>query len=345
MHLLPFFLTLLPISLTTAHPSPPETLNTLARRVGKLYFGTATDNTFNLSTYTHILAHEFGQLTPANGQKWMYSEPLPGVFNYTYGSIVPAIAASNHQLLRCHTLVWHSQLPAWVENGNFTQTSLTAVIERHVTNLVTKFKGRCYAWDVVNEALNEDGTFRDSVFLRVLGQEFIRTAFRAAAKADPHAKLYYNDYNLEGVNAKTESVRENIIKYLRADNLKIDGVGLQSHLIVGQTPTLDDQIENLKRFERLSVETAYTEVDIRLDLPQTEEQLAQQKVDYRTAVGACTQVKSCVGITVWDFYDPYSWVPGVFDGQGAATLYFANFTKHPAYYGVVEALKNGTKHH
>lgn len=98
----------------------------------------------------------------------------------------------------------------------------------------------------------------------------------------------------------------NIIQYLQSAKIKIDGVGAQAHLIVGSTPTLDSQIENLKRFEKLGVETALTEVDIRMDLPETPEKLAQQSEDYKNAVGACVQVKSCVGVTVWDFYDPVS---------------------------------------
>lgn len=95
-------------------------------------------------------------------------------------------------------------------------------------------------------------------------------------------------------------------------------------------------------FVKQDVEVAITELDIRLNEPETTANLAQQSLDYEATVGACVQVKKCVGVTVWDFYDPFSWVPGVFTGQGSATLYFANFTKHPAYAGVVSALKNGT---
>ena len=83
-------------------------------------------------------------------------------------------------------------------------------------------------------------------------------------------------------------------------------------------------------------------LDIRLYEPENSTNLAQQSIDYEATIGACMQVEGCIGMTVWDFYDPFSWVPGVFAGQGSADLYFANFTKHPAYYGVVDALKNDT---
>lgn len=130
---------------------------------------------------------------------------------------------------------------------------------------------------------------------------------------------------------------------LQESNIRIDGVGLQAHFIVGETPTIDDQISNLDLYSALNVETAYTELDIRLAEPENSTNLAQQSTDYETTVGACMQVKTCIGITVWDFWDPVSWVGPVFAGFGSADLWFANFTKHPAYYGVVDAIKNGTK--
>jgi len=144
---------------------------------------------------------EFGQLVPSNGQKWFATEPEQGVFNFTYGDVVINLARKNKQLLRCHTLVWHSQLAPWVEAGNWTKESLTKVMINHITHVMTHYKGKCYAWDVLNEALNDDGTYRDTIFLRVIGPEYIRIAFATAAKVDPSAKLYYNDYNLESVGS------------------------------------------------------------------------------------------------------------------------------------------------
>lgn len=181
-------------------------LNALAQKAGKLYFGTATDNgELNNTRYVSILRdrREFGQLTPSNGQKWMYVEPEQGVFNFTPGSVVTNLARKDRQFLRCHNLVWHSQLAPWVENGNWTKETLTKAMVNHIEHVAGHWKGQCYAWDVLNEALNDDGTYRESVFLNVIGPEYIRIAFKTAARVDPHAKLYYNDYNLEGVTSKS----------------------------------------------------------------------------------------------------------------------------------------------
>lgn len=179
------------------------------------------------------------------------------------------------------------------------------MLREHVFREASHWAGQCYAWDVVNEGLNEDGTYRQSVFYNVLGEDYFKIAFETAAMADPHAKLYYNDYNIESPGAKVEGAKR-IVKLIQDAGLRIDGVGLQSHFIVGSTPTIDQQIEVQNGFTDMGVEVAITELDIRLDLPVNETNLAQQKQDYKTTMGACMQVKKCVGVTVWDFYDPVS---------------------------------------
>jgi endo-1,4-beta-xylanase len=158
----------------------------------------------------------------------------------------------------------------------------------------------------VNEALNDDGTFRNDTFLNVLGPDYIKIAFKAAAAADPAAKLYYNDYNIESLSNKSTAARNNIVKFLQDAGIRIDGVGLQSHFTVGRSPTLDDQIANMKAFTDLGVDVAVTELDVRLEEPENATNLAGQSEIYKNTTGACLQVERCVGITVWDFYDPVS---------------------------------------
>jgi endo-1,4-beta-xylanase len=146
----------------------------------------------------------------------------------------------------------------------------------------------------------------------VLGPEYIKIAFRAAAAADPHAKLYYNDYNIESPNNKSASVRENIVKFLQDDGIRIDGVGLQSHFTTGRSPTIDQQISTMESYTDLGLEVAITELDVRNPQPENATVLAGQKQAYGDAVGACMQVDRCVGITVWDFYDPVSFFVPLF---------------------------------
>ncbi|CZR67048.1 related to endo-1,4-beta-xylanase [Phialocephala subalpina] len=333
---------LLPLAIVTFATAQ---LKKLAQDAGKMYFGTATDNgELNNTQYVNILTDtdEFGQLTPSNGMKWFAIEPEFGVFNYSMGSVVADLAEENGQILRCHNLVWHSQLAPWVDALTWSKENLTEALIAHVTAEATHWKGKCYAWDVLNEALNDDGTYRNDTFLAVLGPEYIKIAFKAAAAADPDAKLYYNDCNIERVSNKSDSARKNIIKFLQDDNIRIDGIGLQSHFTVGRSPSLDDQISNMRLFADLGLEIAITELDVRVPDPPNSTGLEMQSKVYEESVGACVQVDECVGVTVWDFYDPFSWVPDTFPGMGSATLYFANFTKHPAYQGIVNALVNGT---
>jgi endo-1,4-beta-xylanase len=189
-----------------------------------------------------------------------------------------------------------------VTGGTWTNETLTAALQAHITGEVTHYKGQCYAWDVVNEALNDNGTLRNDVFLSTIGEDYIRIAFEAAAAADPDAKLYYNDFSIETAGAKSTGAL-NIVKTLQAAGTKIDGVGFQSHFIVGSTPSMASQISNLQSFTALGVEVALTELDIRMKLPSTAANLKQQSTDYQNTVAACLAVTGCVGITVWDFDD------------------------------------------
>ena len=230
-------------------------------------------------------------------------------------------------------------------------------MKNHITNVVTHYKGDCYAWDVVNEgkfsllsirgghtesnilctALNEDGSYRDSIFYQTIGPAYIPIAFAAAAAADPDVKLYYNDYNIESSGSKTTAA-QNIVKLVQSYGAKIDGVGLQAHFIVGSTPSQSAQASVLSAYAALGVEIAYTELDIRMTLPSTDALLAQQKTDYTNTVAACVAEKSCIGITIWDWTDKYSWVPNTFSGQGAACPWDENYAKKPAYTGILSAL-------
>lgn len=222
--------------------------------------------------------------------QWLFTEPEQGVFNFTEGDIVTSKARKAGMYLRCHALVWHSQLAPWVENNTWTPDELRSIIVDHVTKVARHWKGQCYAWDVVNEALNEDGTYRESVFYNVLGEEYIKLAFKTAAKVDPSAKLYYNDYNLESPSPKVEGAKR-IVKMLRKAGIKIDGMGLQAHLIAEDHPTLDQHIDAIQGFADLGVEVALTELDIRLRTPATPTNLAQQREAYKN-VGVLITVNS-----------------------------------------------------
>ncbi|KFH42785.1 Endo-1,4-beta-xylanase-like protein [Hapsidospora chrysogenum ATCC 11550] len=316
-------------------------LHELALAAGLDFFGAAIGegNTHD-SQYMAIASDtsEIGQLTPENGQKWDATEPNRGQFNFQQGDIVAGIAAQNGQLLRCHTLTWYSQLPGWVSNSGFSYEELQSVIETHIENVVGHYKGQCYHWDVVNEVIDDNGDWRDSVFYTTMGTDFLAVSFNAAKAADPDAKLYINDYNLEYNEAKTDRTVE-AVEIILDSGAPLDGVGFQGHLIVGSTPSRSDLVTVLERFTQYGLEVAYTELDIRHEsLPPNDAALAQQGDDFANVVGSCLDVPNCRGVTIWGFTDKYSWIPGVFPGEGAALLYDENLQKKPAWTSISSIL-------
>ncbi|MFD1151163.1 endo-1,4-beta-xylanase [Saccharothrix hoggarensis] len=330
----------LAVGMAVAAPSAAQagpTLGQLAAAKGR-YFGSATDNpTLNNSAYTAVLGSEFGQITVGNTQKWMYVEPSRGRFDYSQADQIVAFAQAHNQTVRGHTLVWHNQLPSWV--NDVPAGELLGVMRNHIANVAGHYKGKVVHWDVVNEAFEENGARRQSVFQQKLGDGYIAEAFKAARAADPNAKLYYNDYNVEGINAKSDAMY-NMVKSFKQQGIPIDGVGLQAHLVLGQVPSTLQQ--NIQRFADLGVDVAITELDIRMRTPRDAAKDAQQAADYRAVTNACLAVTRCVGITVWDFSDGHSWIPSVFPGEGAALIYDEDFAKKPSYWAVYEAL-GGTR--
>jgi len=167
---------------------------------------------------------------------------------------------------------------------------------------------------VVNEALEEDGSYRSSPFYNTIGEAFIPLAFKFAKKYSPKSELYYNDYNLEYNGNKTRGA-ERIVKLIKSYGVHIDGVGLQAHLAQEVTPTagaLPSQagLETvLKGLTALDVDVVYTEIDIRMNTPATPEKLKAQAKAYESVARSCLAVKRCVGMTVWGISDAFSWIP------------------------------------
>ena len=228
------------------------------------------------------------------------------MFTFAGGDQIVAASIANSQFLRCHNLVWDQQLPDYITNGHWNRENLTEAMVFHITSVVSHFKGHCLMWDVVNEPLNDNGTLAlNSPFSQIIGEDYIEIAFRAARAADPFAKLCLNDFNVESPNAKSAAYQA-LIRRLRSEGVDIDCMGFESHFIVGETPSTEMQVESMNGFVNEGVFTVITELDVRMELPQTASALAQQALDYASTVNACLAVAECIGITVWDWYDPVS---------------------------------------
>ncbi|WP_063734330.1 endo-1,4-beta-xylanase [Streptomyces sp. RTd22] len=313
---------------TQAAGAANPTLREVADRTGRFVGTAVNDGRLGDGTYANIAKSEFSSVTAENAMKWGSVEPNRGQFNWAAADRLVSFAQANRQKVYGHTLVWHSQMPNWLANGSFSNAELRTIMTGHVTTQVARYKGKVQRWDVVNEAFNENGTLRASKFYNQLGQSYIADAFRAARAADPSAKLFINDYNTEGTNAKSDGLY-NLVKSLKSQGVPIDGVGFQSHLIVGQVPST--MKANLQRFADLGVEVVISELDIRMATPADATKLQQQANDYKAVARNCLAIARCTGITVWGFGDRDSWVPDTFPGQGAANLYDTNYQPKPAY--------------
>jgi endo-1,4-beta-xylanase len=288
------------------------------------------------ATYKREAGEQFSTVTPENVMKWDTLEPQQGTYDYRQADDLVTFAQARGQKVRGHVLVWHNQLPSWVTSGDYTADQLRAILHKHITDTVTHFKGRIWQWDVVNEAFNEDGTLRDSIWLQKLGPGYIADAFRWAHEADPHAKLFYNDYNIEWMGPKSNAVYA-LVKQLRSQGVPIDGVGFQGHLDI-QYSLPGDMPQNMARFDALGLDTAVTEADVRIPMPTDATKLQQQADGYRLMLNSCLATRHCISFTVWGFTDKYSWVPGVFTGEGAANLMDESYAPKPAFRAVQDAL-------
>ncbi|KAH7559634.1 glycoside hydrolase family 10 protein [Bipolaris maydis] len=292
---------------------------------GKKYVGVATDQ-YRLSTGKNkeIIVDNFGCVTPENSMKWDATEPSEGQFTLDGANALVSFATSNGKLIRGHTTVWHSQLAAWVSQIR-DKAKLEEVMVNHIKKLVGTYAGKIYAWDVVNEILDEQGGFRSSVFYNVLGEGFVSTAFHAARQADPLAKLYINDYNLDGANyAKTKGMISHVEKWI-ADGVPIDGIGSQSHISSpGTLFPISGVPAALKALCGAAPECAITELDINYGKP----------ADWVTVFDGCLDIKNCVGITVWGVSDKDSWI----GAAGGPLLFDSSFQAKPSYNELCSAL-------
>jgi endo-1,4-beta-xylanase len=331
-----------------------QSLRALAERID-LRFGTAVIP-FDLDTpeYAAVLAEQFSVVTPGNEMKWQVVEPQQGVYDWSGADRLVKFAEQHGQLVRGHTLLWHNQLPDWltagVANGTISKTELASLLKQHIFTEVTRYRGRIWQWDVANEFFTDSNPSKldpTNWWIVNLGPDIIPQAFRWAHEADPHALLFYNDYNIageDGTNAKSDAAFA-WLKQMKQQGVPIHGVGDQGHLDT-QFGFPTQMADNFKRFASIGLKVAVTEADVRtfVDGPTTQvptDHLGNfaQPYFFDQMLKAALSLPECISFTVWGFGDADSWIPGFFTGEGFATLYDVNLNPKPAYFALQQDLR------
>ena len=291
--------------------------------------------------YGKVLAREFNLLTAENVMKFGPLRPTRDRFDFTDADYLIAFAERHNMRVRGHTLVWHRALPEWLEKGNFTRDELISILREYIYRVVSHFRGRVFAWDVVNEAIADDGSLRDSFWLQNIGPEYIEMAFRWAREADPQVQLFYNDYGGEGLGTKSDAIY-NLVKELKAKGVPIDGVGLQMHVSLNTSPPPPDVTENINRLAALGIEVNITEMDVQThkSAETEEEKLAAQAKIYGDMLRVCLAAKNCKAFVLWGFTDRYSWIPYETGNQDIPLIFDKSYRPKPAYDTLKQTLKN-----
>eukprot|EP00727_Mastigamoeba_balamuthi_P006224 m51a1_g2220 putative endo- -beta-xylanase (363) ;mRNA; f:218813-219953 len=285
-----------------------------AARTGRLFGGCLATAHFNDAKYLQLGDRHFAIVTAENECKMEATEPQPGQFTFQGCDAILNHAKAHNMTFRGHTLVWHAQVAPWMEALKTPAEKKKAIIN-HINGVLAHYKGKAYAWDVVNEAVNDSATkLRSSVWYPDV-PDFIDIAFRTARAADPKAKLFYNDYGADGLGAKSDYVY-NMIKGMKQRGVPIDGVGFQMHL--GTTWSPGNLLSNFQRFGALGLEIHITEVDVGCRNASEWGKQAQMYVD---VAKACLAVPACKSFVVWGVVDQYSWrvakTPLLFDSSYA----------------------------
>jgi endo-1,4-beta-xylanase len=312
-----------------------------------------------------LIAEQFDAATPENVMKAAEVHPQWGKYYFEIADKLVAYAAANHIRVNAHTLIWHSQLPAFVRRIQ-SADSVRLFFTEHITTLASRYDGKVYSWDVVNEALNEDGTLRNSIFLQKLGDNYIVDAFRLAQQAAPHTELYYNDYNIEQPNKRAGAIA--IVKKIQAAGVRIDGIGIQGHWRAGHVP-FDEIEKSIEAFGGLGIKVMFTELDLNVlpsplrgntaDVNQTAaynarlnpfinglpDSLQQQLAgDYEKLFKLFLKHRDKIGrVTFWGVDDGQSWLNDwpVRGRTNYPLLFDRQLAPKPAYYKVI-ATKQAT---
>jgi endo-1,4-beta-xylanase len=313
----------LAIPLIAASSHAQGTLSSGAAKAG-INFGMATSSRQLTGTYGTTVKTHYNMLVAENDMKFQSTEPSRGKFSYTGGDGLYTYGQANGQRLRGHNFCWHAQ-SGFAATLNGTRDVMLSVMRTHIDSVGGHFKGKVVEWDVLNE-ITDDGNgnaLRASFWQKAIGNDYVDSAFVISRRADPYAKLYYNEYGAEGSGGKSDAVYK-LAQKLVAAKIPIDGIGLQCHLSSGLNAKAIST--NIKRLGELGLRVSMTEIDIKNGTT----------ADWTNLLGACLENFNCVSFLTWGVYDGSSWL-----GQGCKCLPFdEQWAAKPAVQAMIDLMNN-----
>jgi endo-1,4-beta-xylanase len=314
-----------------------------------------------------LIAEQFNAVTPENIMKAEVIHPQWDHYNFDLADKLVAYAKKHNMIVNAHNLIWHSQLPPFVRQMKDAD-SVRQYFVNHINTVASRYDGKVYSWDVVNEALNEDGTMRKSIFFEKLGPDYVVEAFRLAQKAAPHTKLYYNDYNIEQPKKRAGAIA--LIKKIQAAGVRIDGVGIQGHWRANNVP-FEDIEKSIQEFSALGIEVMFTELDLGVlpnpsdrsgaDVNQTSSYNAKMNPYVNGLPDSVEAIQSKAyerlfrlflrysdkisRVTFWGVNDGQSWLNDwpIRGRTNYPLLFDRDFKPKPAFYSVIETKTKGSE--
>jgi endo-1,4-beta-xylanase len=331
--------------------APPGTLRQAADGAHVLVSAAVRPSMLSEAAYSATLARDFNMVEAEDAMKWWTVRREEGSFDFREGDAAVRFAQAHGMKVRGHCLVWDHNNPEWLTQGHFTQAQMSQLLQEHIATVMKHYSGQVFAWDVVNEAMDENGRFKNSpwynqpgIGLAEKGSAYVEQGFRWAREADPLALLFYNEAEAEGLNRKSDAIYV-MVKDFKRRGVPIDGVGLQMHISDLDLDTAAIAA-NIARLTALGVQVHITELDVSLPVDASgvarHDDLVRQAEVYREVVRACLQNPGCTAVQTWGFTDKYSWIGSHSHGtRGAALLFDRAYKPKPAYDAVLDEISAG----
>lgn len=298
----------------------------------------------NNAVYTALVAKEFNSVTAENVMKMDAIQPTQGNFTFGQADYLVSFAQQHGIRVHGHALVWYQAVPGWVTNFKGDSSAWENMLKTHIQTEVAHFKGKVVSWDVVNEAIDEDGTLRNNLWLQHLGPDYIARSFQYARQADPNALLFYNDYGHEYSSVKRAAIIS-LVTGMKNRGIPVDGFGMQMHT---NTNVSDNAISAaITAVANTGLKVHISELDISVN-PNNDQNMtftaaiaSAQSLKYQSVVKAYNALPAAqkFGITTWDVGDADSWIPPYYHRPDWPLPFDASYKRKAAWQGIVNGLK------